>query len=202
MDLNSGKLIDRPRVIEVPITPTIIKAMERIAAKQKAYKGLKMTNKHGNSYSDVDLGAGVDRAVEEEYMLQDKGNDPEQEDVIENSHEEVMDNEPEDDTPDDSYDDPPDTDVSEVLYKAEEPAPPEAAQPDDDDDLPELIDNHEDSDSDDDSDDEEEERRYPTRERRTVERLEPKMSGQSYAQEKAHASKSEQSGNPRSKGNE
>ena len=30
MDLNSGKLIDRPRVIEVPITPTIIKAVERI----------------------------------------------------------------------------------------------------------------------------------------------------------------------------
>ena len=68
MDLNSGKLIDRPRVIEVPITPTIIKAVERIAAKQKAYKGLKMTNKHGNPYSDVDLSAGVDRAVEEEYM--------------------------------------------------------------------------------------------------------------------------------------
>ena len=158
-----------------------------------------MTSKHGNSYSDVDLRAGVDRAVEEEYMLQEKENDPEEEHVMENSHEEVMDNEPEDHAPDDSCDDPPDTDISEVLYEAEEPAPPEAAQPDDDDDLPELIDIHEDSDSDDDSDDEEEERRYPTRERRTVERLDP----DSNMHRRRHMPVNQNSRvNPRSKGNE
>ena len=70
MDLNSGQLIDHPWVIEVPITPTNIKVVECIAAQQKVYKGLKMTNKHGNSYSDIDLSAVLEGVVEEVYMLQ------------------------------------------------------------------------------------------------------------------------------------
>ena len=61
MDLNSGKMITRSRVTEIPITDRIIKAVEDMGHQQGFPKtGLKLTNKLGIVYHDNDWLAGVD----------------------------------------------------------------------------------------------------------------------------------------------
>ena len=169
MDLNSGLLIDRPRVIEIPITPTIISAVERIAQKQKAYRGLKMTNRHGNSFLDADLIAGVEEAVqndnEELQNEENEHNNNENEDVVEvDDVTETGDEENSDSN--EEYDEIEQNDLSEILYEAVEHEDNGANQTDDDpDDLPDLIEPGDDDSVSDDSDDEEENvRRYPARE--------------------------------------
>ena len=54
MDLNTGRAISRRKVVEIPITTTIIKAVEALAATQKV-KSLKITNRRGIVLSDSDV---------------------------------------------------------------------------------------------------------------------------------------------------
>ena len=60
MDLASGRVITRGRVIEVPITKTIIEVVEKMGYEQGFKKGLKFTNRSGNAYPDNDWIAGVE----------------------------------------------------------------------------------------------------------------------------------------------
>ncbi|MGC8479045.1 MAG: hypothetical protein ACP5NE_03955, partial [Candidatus Micrarchaeia archaeon] len=59
MDLNSGRLITRPRVVEIPITNLVIKAVEAMAEEQ-GIKSLKLQNRHKTVFYPADWIAGVD----------------------------------------------------------------------------------------------------------------------------------------------
>ena len=58
MDIASGRVITRPRVIEIPITQVVIDAVEKIATKQ-GIKTLKMVNRNGQHLPLADHIAGV-----------------------------------------------------------------------------------------------------------------------------------------------
>ena len=59
MDLNSGQLITRNIVDEIPVTDVVIKAIETMAYNQ-GFKSLKFYNRNGVIYHDADWIAGVD----------------------------------------------------------------------------------------------------------------------------------------------
>ncbi|MGC9260522.1 MAG: hypothetical protein ACP5I8_10685, partial [Phycisphaerae bacterium] len=59
MDLNSGRLITRPRVVEIPITNLVIKAVEAMAEEQ-GIKSLKLQNRRKTIFYPADWIAGVD----------------------------------------------------------------------------------------------------------------------------------------------
>jgi hypothetical protein len=59
MDLNSGQLISRNIVHEIPVTDVVIKAVENMAY-QQGFKSLKFKNQNGVIYHDADWIAGVD----------------------------------------------------------------------------------------------------------------------------------------------
>ena len=59
MDLNSGKLITRRNVTEIPMTTSVIKAVETMAYKQ-GFKSLKFKNRHGVVFHPADWIAGVE----------------------------------------------------------------------------------------------------------------------------------------------
>jgi hypothetical protein len=59
MDLNSGQLISRNIVHEIPVTDAVIKAVENMAY-QQGFKSLKFKNRNGGIYHDADWIAGVD----------------------------------------------------------------------------------------------------------------------------------------------
>jgi Xaa-Pro aminopeptidase len=59
MDLNSGQLISRNIVHEIPVTDVVIKAVENMAY-QQGFKSLNFKNRHGVIYHDADWIAGVD----------------------------------------------------------------------------------------------------------------------------------------------
>jgi hypothetical protein len=58
-DLNSGRVITRARVTQIPITDMVIKSIERIAEDQ-GFKSLKFKNCKGTIFHDADWIAGVD----------------------------------------------------------------------------------------------------------------------------------------------
>jgi hypothetical protein len=58
-DLNSGRVITRARVTQIPVTDVVIKAIERIAEDQ-GFKSLKFKNRKGAIFHDADWIAGVD----------------------------------------------------------------------------------------------------------------------------------------------
>ena len=61
MDLNSGKLITRSKITEIPITERVINVVNEIGFNQGFPKeGLKLSNKLGVIYHDKDWFAGVD----------------------------------------------------------------------------------------------------------------------------------------------
>jgi hypothetical protein len=57
-DLNSGRVITRARVAQIPITDVVIKAIEHIA-KDQGFKTLKFKNRKGTIYHNADWIAGV-----------------------------------------------------------------------------------------------------------------------------------------------
>jgi hypothetical protein len=59
IDLNSGQLISRNIVHEIPVTDVVIKAVEKMAY-QQGFKSLKFKNQNGVIYHDADWIAGVD----------------------------------------------------------------------------------------------------------------------------------------------
>jgi hypothetical protein len=58
-DLNSGRVITRARVTQIPITDLVIKAIKRIAEDQ-GFKSLKFKNHKGAIFHNADWIAGVD----------------------------------------------------------------------------------------------------------------------------------------------
>ncbi len=70
MDLDSGRLITRPRVVEVPITNLVIKAVEAMAEEQ-GIKSLKLQNRRKTIFYPADWIAGVDY-VEEDNKDEDE----------------------------------------------------------------------------------------------------------------------------------
>ena len=92
MDLNSGRVITRARVTQIPVTDTVIRAIERIGT-DEGFKTLKFKNRKGITFHDADWIAGVDYDDD-----QDDQNENDQEDdgeYVENE------NEPEDEEYDD-----------------------------------------------------------------------------------------------------
>ena len=152
MDLNSGKLITRARVVQIPITENIIKAVNAMAAEQ-GITSFKITNKRGIIYHPADRFAGVDHDpnIDPDY-------DEEQDDDYTDSDDETAETEPEtdlelededydrieqeeindivaDEPPDPTnrvnHDEPPEVETVEDEDEPEEPEPePEAPEPD------------------------------------------------------------------------
>jgi hypothetical protein len=58
-DLNSGRVITRARVAQIPVTDVVIKAIDSIAEDQE-FKSLKFKNRKGPIFHDADWIAGVD----------------------------------------------------------------------------------------------------------------------------------------------
>jgi hypothetical protein len=58
-DLNSGRVIARARVTQIPVTDVVTKAIERIAEDQ-GFKSLKFKNRKGAIFHNADWIAGVD----------------------------------------------------------------------------------------------------------------------------------------------
>jgi hypothetical protein len=91
-DLNSGRVIKRARVTQIPVTDVEIKAIERIAEDQ-GFKSLKFKNRKGTIFHNADWIAGVDY---DENVQQEDDYD---EDYYENNN-----NDPDEDIDNDQYD--------------------------------------------------------------------------------------------------
>jgi hypothetical protein len=91
-DLNSGRVITRARVTQIPVTDMVIKAIERITEDQ-GFKSLKFKNRKGAIFHDADWIAGVDS---DENIQQEDGYDK---DYNEEDNED-----PDEDIEDDQYD--------------------------------------------------------------------------------------------------
>ena len=173
MDLNSGKLITRKSVKQIPVTDVVIKAVEAMAQAQ-GFKELKFKNRHGKQFHDADWIEGVD------YENEDHQND-EDEQAYEYAEEEEEELAEEEEIDPDELDD--------LIADEREHTNPNMHQPDDDENegVPEAQDEEQDdtivvSEQDTESDSQASELRRSTRATRPVERLEPRLSGQSYAQ--------------------
>ena len=59
-DLNSGQLITRNIVHEIPVTDVVIKAVKIMVYYNQGFKSLKFKNRHGVIFHDADWIAGVD----------------------------------------------------------------------------------------------------------------------------------------------
>jgi hypothetical protein len=73
MDLNSGQLISRNIVHEIPVTDVVIKAVKRMAYNQ-GFKSLKFKKRNGVIYHHVDWIAGVDYDDPNDYDPDDTEN--------------------------------------------------------------------------------------------------------------------------------
>jgi hypothetical protein len=78
MDLNSGRLITRNIVREIPVTDTVIKAVETITYAE-GFKSLKFKNRHGVIFHDADWIAGVDYDENDEDDDDDDNDENQQE---------------------------------------------------------------------------------------------------------------------------
>jgi hypothetical protein len=91
-DLNSGRVITRARVTQIPVTDVVIKAIECIAEDQ-GFKSLKFKNCKGTIFHDADWLAGVD--YDENIQ---------QEDDYDKDYNEEDNEDPDEDIKDDQYD--------------------------------------------------------------------------------------------------
>jgi hypothetical protein len=101
MDFNSGKLITRNIIHEIPVTDVVIKPVKTMSYKQ-GFKSLKFKNRHGAIFHDADWIAGVDyddndneneEDDDEEYhhAVEDNKNEEEQEQICPDKVDEVDD---------------------------------------------------------------------------------------------------------------
>jgi hypothetical protein len=165
MDLNSGKLVTRNIVHELPVTDTVIKAVEAMAYAQ-GFTTLKFKNRHGVIFHDADWIAGVD--YDDNDDENDGTEDEEYEHQIENDeHEEELEQIDQDEVDDLILDD---NENGNPTQNGEGTEPEEPEEETKEDDTEDVI--------------EQESTRRSTREIKPIERLEPSMSGKSYAQRK------------------
>ena len=175
MDLNSGKLITRKRVKQIPVTDVVIKAVETMAQAQ-GFKELKFKNRHGTQFHDADWIEGVD------YDESDHEHENEEEDqayeYVEDEEEELYEEEEIDQE-----------EIDDLIADEREQVNPNLQQPEEEQDnevegVPEAQDDTMViSDQDTETESQASELRRSTRTTRPVERLEPRLSGQTYAQD-------------------
>jgi hypothetical protein len=91
-DLNSGRVITRARVTQIPITDVVIKAIKHIAEDQ-GFKSLKFKNRKGAIFHNADWIAGVDY-----------DEDIQQEDDYDKDYDEDNNEDPDENIEDDQYD--------------------------------------------------------------------------------------------------
>jgi hypothetical protein len=91
-DLNSGRVITRARVTQIPVTDVVIKAIKRIAEDQ-GFKSLKFKITRAQIFHDADWIAGVD--YDENIQ---------QEDDYDKDYDENDNEDPDEDIEDDQYD--------------------------------------------------------------------------------------------------
>ena len=178
MDLNTGQLITRSRATEIPVTNIVIDAVNAMGTKQ-GFKSLKFRNRHGIIFYDTDWIAGVDY---EENQNDDDTEDEEDEDYTHIEHED--DNEDKDDDLDEN-ENIDQSEIDDILHDAKYETNPTMHHLEANEEQPE-----EEEPEDEDENDNPQERvpetvttRRSTRETTPVDRLQPKMSGQSYYQE-------------------
>ena len=162
MDLNSGQVITRNIVHEIPVTDVVIKAVENMAYGQ-GFKSLKFYNRNGVIYHDADWIAGVD--------YDDVGSDEEENEESNDDqyyNEEVVEDEIEDQLEEHEQIDP--EEIEDIIQDARMNNNPNAHGADQADNTAVVSDATEST-------------RRSTRETKPIERLEPKMSGKSYAQQ-------------------
>jgi hypothetical protein len=94
MDLNSGRVITRPRVWELPVTSLVIKAVEAMAEEQ-GIKSLKLQNRRKSEFYPADWIAGVDYEVER---------DDENNDEVQNENDDDDNDDNDDDNDEEEYD--------------------------------------------------------------------------------------------------
>jgi hypothetical protein len=75
-DLNSGRVITRARVTQIPITDVVIKAIKRIAEDQ-GFKSLKFKNRKGAIFHDAEL-----EDLNEDAREEDNPNQHQEQDTI------------------------------------------------------------------------------------------------------------------------
>ena len=85
MDLNSGRLITRPRVWEIPITDIVIQAVEQMGEDQ-GIKSLKLNNRRNIIYYPADWIAGVDYADATDANEDDDDSDSDDEEDNDNDN--------------------------------------------------------------------------------------------------------------------
>ncbi|MGC9176782.1 MAG: hypothetical protein ACP5F1_06890 [Thermoplasmata archaeon] len=129
MDLNSGRLITLPRVVEIPITNLVIKAVESMAEEQ-GIKSLKLQNHRKTIFYPADWIAGVDY-INENDDDNDDNNDNDNDETVTDENENEM-----DDTSDDAeqYDHVDQQEIEELFAEdphnnRQEPRAPEEANP-------------------------------------------------------------------------
>jgi hypothetical protein len=173
-DLNSGRVITRARVTQIPVTDMVIKGIKRIAEDQ-GFKSLKFKNCKGAIFHDADWIAGVDY---DENIQQEDDHD---EDFDENNS-----NDPDEDIDDDQNDQIEKDKLEDLSEDAKKDNPNRHREQD-------KIENEEENEqesedegtaiiSEPESDSQTSEVRRSTRMSRPVERLEPNMTGKSYIQ--------------------
>jgi hypothetical protein len=167
MDLNSGRVITRQRVWEIPVTPIIIQAVEAMAEEQ-GIKTLKLQNRRKTIFYPADWIAGVD------YEDEDNNN----EDKDTNNEDDDDNNDDNNDDDEANFDRVDQDELDELLEEDSNPTDraeppieaeaehPDEAQPDDAHDEPE-----EEPDEDPPEAEQEPERVQPPRTRRPPERL-------------------------------
>jgi hypothetical protein len=174
MDLNSGQVITRNIVHEIPVTDVVIKAVETMAYDQ-GFKSMKFKNRNGVVFFDTDWIGGVDY---EEDDIKDDGDEDapyryeaEQDENMEYDH---IDPEEVDDL---------NQDIAEHYNPNvhQQNGNEEVAQPDNPEQLPDAMIV---SDAEDENSTATESTRRSTGETKPIERLEPAMTGKPYAQQK------------------
>eukprot|EP00980_Cylindrotheca_fusiformis_P020829 scaffold7825_cov87-Cylindrotheca_fusiformis.AAC.3 len=97
MDLSTGRVIVRPKVVEVPVTPTVIDRVEKMAEDQ-GYKSLKFMDRNRQTtmeiFPDADQIAGVygdDEDYEDSDSDSEDGDEPELEQVNQEELDELFD---------------------------------------------------------------------------------------------------------------
>ena len=179
MDLNSGQLITRNIVHQIPVTDVVIKAVEAMAYRQ-GFKSLKFYNRNGVIYHDADWIEGVDY---DEIETDDEDNDDqyyydnEEDDEIEDQlegHEQIDPDEIDDIIQDERQN------VNPNEHETDNNANKQENQPE----QQQAADTAVISDAEDNESQATESTRRSTRETRPIQRLEPSMSGKLYMQQR------------------
>jgi hypothetical protein len=171
MDLNSGQLISRNSVHEIPVTNVVIKAVENMAY-QQGFKSLKFKNRNGVIYHDADWIVGVDYDDPDDYDINDikheddDSKEDENEDQLEQYEE--LEEQPEHIDPEE---------IKEIIRDSRGETNANMQEPNNNanEEQPDHSGEQQEAPA--------ESTRRSTRETRPIERLEPKMSGKLYMQE-------------------